>query len=269
MRELDDGLSADAYWRQASWKRIAVIAAGPAVNLLVAVILFVAVFATSSEIATRKVGQVQSGYPAAAAGVKAGDIVVGIGSHRVNPTTLPTQINATHGTSFVLTVDRHGKRLRLGPLHARLTGSSYRIGIGLDGKSGPGEALPSAIGDSARLTWQVIDQQARGLAGLFVGRHTHDVSSSVGIVRDTAQAYRASLGDYFFFIGLISLALAFLNLLPVLPLDGGHIVMSILERLRGGTFSQLAYLRYSAVGVTFFMFLLYLGLRNDLPHLFS
>ena len=53
-------------------------------------------------------------------------------------------------------------------------------------------------------------------------------------------------------------------MLPILPLDGGHIVMSILERVRGRAFSQLAYLRYSAVGLTFFMFMLYLGLRNDL-----
>ena len=49
-------------------------------------------------------------------------------------------------------------------------------------------------------------------------------------------------------LGLVSLALALLNLLPVLPLDGGHIVMAILERIRGRSFSQLAYLRYSAVG---------------------
>jgi hypothetical protein len=40
--------------------------------------------------------------------------------------------------------------------------------------------------------------------------------------------------------------------------------MSIVERVRGRAFSQLAYLRYSAVGITLFMFLLYLGLRNDL-----
>ena len=46
-------------------------------------------------------------------------------------------------------------------------------------------------------------------------------------------------------------------------LDGGHIAISIVERIRGRAFSQLAYARYSAVGLTFFIFLLYLGLRND------
>jgi regulator of sigma E protease len=83
-------------------------------------------------------------------------------------------------------------------------------------------------------------------------------------VRVTSQAARQSAQDYLWVLGLVSLSLALLNLLPVLPLDGGHIVMSLLERVRGRAFSQLAYMRYSAVGLALFAFLLYLGLRNDL-----
>src|SRR5207244_12294693 len=64
-------------------------------------------------------------------------------------------------------------------------------------------------------------------------------------VRVTSQAWRQSAQDFLGVVGLVSLALAILNLLPLLPLDGGHIVMSILERLRGRAFSQLAYMRYS------------------------
>jgi regulator of sigma E protease len=79
----------------------------------------------------------------------------------------------------------------------------------------------------------------------------------------TSQAFRQSLQDFLAIIAEINLALALLNLLPVLPLDGGHIVMSIIERVRGRAFSQLAYMRYSAVGLSLFIFLLYLGLRND------
>jgi regulator of sigma E protease len=90
------------------------------------------------------------------------------------------------------------------------------------------------------------------------------VSSAVGIVNATSDAYRQSIQDFLAVVGLVSLALALLNLLPVLPLDGGHIVMAVLERIRGRSFSQLAYLRYSAVGLTLFALLLYLGLRNDI-----
>ena len=90
------------------------------------------------------------------------------------------------------------------------------------------------------------------------------MSSSVGIVRVSAQAWRQGLRDFLFVLGLVSLALGLLNLLPVLPLDGGHIVMALVEKVRGRTFSQAVYMRYSVVGLSLFAVLLYFGLRNDL-----
>jgi regulator of sigma E protease len=115
-----------------------------------------------------------------------------------------------------------------------------------------------------QLVGNVTKATVTSIGGLFVGQGTEDVSSAVGIVDATSDAYRESLRDFFAVVGLISLALALLNLLPLLPLDGGHIVMSILESVRGRAFSQLAYIRYSAVGLTVFAFLLYIGLSNDL-----
>ena len=125
-------------------------------------------------------------------------------------------------------------------------------------------SLPQAARSSVRVVGRVTSDTAGAIAAIFTGRDTRNISSSVGIVRTASQAFRDSLQQFLVVIGLISLALALLNLLPVLPLDGGHIVMSILERLRGRAFSQMAYLRYSAVGLSMFVFLLYLGLRNDL-----
>ena len=65
-------------------------------------------------------------------------------------------------------------------------------------------------------------------------------------------------------LGLVSLALGLLNLLPVLPLDGGHIVMALVEKVRGRTFAQAVYMRYSVIGLSLFAVLMYFGLRNDL-----
>ncbi|HEY4348429.1 MAG TPA: M50 family metallopeptidase [Gaiellaceae bacterium] len=263
-QELEGSLASDAYWRQPAWKRVVVIAAGPLVNVACAVVLFIAVFMVGSQVATRTIAIVQKGKPAQLAGLRSGDVVLAIAGKAVTADSLAPSIKATAGHRFSMTVRRAGKPLRIGPLKAVEDQGAYRIGIGLKGRSGPGDSLLSATGKSFRLVGDVTAGTFTGIAGLVRGKGTHDVSSSVGIVKVTAQAYRASLQDFFFFIGYISLALALLNLLPILPLDGGHIVMSILERVRGRAFSQLAYLRYSAVGLTFFMFMLYLGLRNDL-----
>ena len=152
----------------------------------------------------------------------------------------------------------------VGPLRARKDAGVYRVGFQIRGANGPGDSLPEATWRSVRVVWSVTSETTRALLGLAAGEGTENVSSAVGIVQVTSDAYRESLRDFLAVVGLVSLALALLNLLPVLPLDGGHIVMALLERVRGRAFSQLAYLRYSAVGLTLFALLLYLGLRNDL-----
>ena len=262
--EHEGSLSPDAYWRQKTWKRIVVIGAGPAVNAAIALILFTAVFLVGPGIVTRQIEHVNTGWPAAVAGLRAGDQIRTIAGHTVKPETLAKSINATGGRPFTMTVVRKGKRIAIGPLSARKDQGAFRIGITLHGRPGGGKSLPSAAWNSLLLTKLITTGTVSGLVGLFHAQGTHQVSSTVGIVRDTAAAYRASTQDFLLIVGYISLALALLNLLPILPLDGGHIVMSILEGVRGRAFSQLAYLRFSAVGLSFFLFLLYLGLRNDL-----
>jgi regulator of sigma E protease len=158
---------------------------------------------------------------------------------------------------------RDGHRVTIGPLRARLDQGAYRIGFEIKGVNGPGDSFPTACWHAVRIVGLFTSETVKSLAGLFVGHGTRNVSSAVGIVRVTSQAFRQSLQDFLAIIAEINLALALLNLLPVLPLDGGHIVISIVERLRGKALSQAAYTRYSAVGLSLFIFLLYLGLRND------
>jgi regulator of sigma E protease len=263
-QEIDGALAPDAYWRQSTSKRIAVIAAGPLTNILLAIVLFAAIFMLGSIEATNTVDRVIAGRPAAAAGLKPGDEIVAIAGRPVVATGIPPAINGTGGRPFTIVVRRGGERVVVGPLRARVDNGVYRVGFQVRGAQGPGQSLPEATWSAVRVTWEVTAETSKALATLATGEGTEDVSSAVGIVRVTSDAYRQSLQDFLAVIGLVSLALALLNLLPVLPLDGGHIVMSILERIRGRAFSQLAYMRYSAVGLSLFALLLYFGLRNDL-----
>jgi regulator of sigma E protease len=262
--EVENGLAADAYWRQTTWRRIVVIGAGPGVNVVAAILLFVLVFMLGSTQATRSVERVIAGRPAAAAGLKPGDRIVAVGGVPVKPDEISRHINASGGRPFTIGVLRDGRRVIVGPLRARLDQGVYRVGFQIRAVPGPGESFPAAVWDSVRVVGSVTSDTVRSIASLATGKGTHNISSSVGIVRATSAAFKQSLQDFLGVVGLISLALALLNLLPVLPLDGGHIVMAILERLRGRSFSQAAYMRYSAVGLSLFALLLYLGLRNDL-----
>jgi len=263
-QELEWALAPDAYWRQATWRRLTAIFAGPAVNLVFAIVLFTSLFLVASERNTNVVGRVLSGSPAAAAHLRAGDAIDLIAGRPVKPKDIPKHIRATEGRPFRLVVERHGKRVVIGPLRAREDHGAYRIGIAIEARTGPGESLPHAGRDALQLTWSITAETVRGIGHLASGRDTNQVSSSVGIVRVSAQAWRQGLRDFLFVLGLVSLALGLLNLLPVLPLDGGHIVMALVERIRGRAFRQAVYIRYSVVGLTLFALLMYFGLRNDL-----
>lgn len=266
-RGFDDfawSLAPDAYWRQATWRRLVAIVAGPAVNLVFAIVIFTVLFMVATQHTTNVVAATESGSPAAAAHIRAGDRVVAVAGVPVTPKNVAPHIRATGGRPFRLVVLRHGRRVTIGPLRARLTQGAYRIGIAIESRLGPGESAPSAVKDALGLTWGVTRDTATGIAHVFAGRDTNQISSSVGIVRVSAAAWRQGLRDFLSVLGLISLALGVLNLLPVLPLDGGHIVMALVERIRGRTFTQAVYVRYSLVGLSLFAVLMYIGLRNDL-----
>jgi regulator of sigma E protease len=190
--------------------------------------------------------------------------VVAVAGVAVRPQDVAKHIRATDGRPFRLVVVRRGRRVAIGPLRARLEQGAYRIGIAIEARTGPGESVPAAVGDALGLTWTVTRDTVTGIAHVLAGRDTNHVSSSVGIVRTSAQAWRQGLRDFLSVLGLISLALGVLNLIPVLPLDGGHIVMALVEKVRGRTFAQSVYVRYSIVGLSLFALLMYLGLRNDL-----
>ena len=69
------------------------------------------------------------------------------------------------------------------------------------------------------------------------------------------------------FLGFISLVLAVINLFPFLPLDGGHILWSVAEKVRGRRISLMAMYRYSSVGIVLLLFLVLNGFSNDICRL--
>jgi regulator of sigma E protease len=82
-------------------------------------------------------------------------------------------------------------------------------------------------------------------------------------VEGSSTAVDQGLQSYLWVLGLISLSLALLNLLPLLPLDGGHIFFSLLEAVRGRAVAREVYERVSAIGIALVLMLFFIGLSND------
>ena len=264
LADLGDALGPDAYWRAKTWKRVLVIFAGPAANIVLALALFAGLFMTSGGKATTTVDAVSPGSPAVAMGLAAGDRIVSIDGVAVGPDDVSRTISASAGDPLVVVVERDGQRVTLGPRAARKTDGVYRLGFVLRGTGLP---PPEAVGEAFRVTGIVTGEIVRSLGRLVTGEGRKDISSPVGIVQGSSDAAKAGTTNFLWVLGLISLSIALLNLLPLLPLDGGHIAVAVVEGIRGRALRREIYERVSIVGIGLVLVLFFIGLSNDIGRL--
>jgi regulator of sigma E protease len=267
--ELDDALGLDAYWRQRTWKRVAVIAAGPAANLVACVVLLAIVYMLGIPVdASRRVEVVSPGTPAAAAGLHTGDVIVAVNRQ---PTSTFKQVShalrSSKGKPVVVSVVRRGRYVELPPEKTVLKNGYYIYGFQPSGLRYKSYGPLKAIGLASQDTWDVTKAIGASLGRMAGGSGRKDVSSPVGIVDQSSQAVKTDYRDYLQILALISLSLALLNLLPLLPLDGGHIAFSLIEGIRGRAVGRVVYERVSAVGIALVLLLFFVGLSNDIGRL--
>jgi regulator of sigma E protease len=268
LAELDDALSADAYWQASVWKRISVISAGPFANVVFCVAILAVVYMLGVPAGvTRTVDQVSGGSPAAAAGLEHGDVIVAVdGEETASFEEIRDAIGGSEGQPITLTVRRGDELVELGPVEPELIDERYRIGF-VPLPFYQDYSVGGAIVKAFEQTGDVTVAIGRSLGGIVTGSTRDDVSSAVGIVEQSAQVVEAGLRYYLGVLALISLSLALLNLLPLLPLDGGHIAFSIAEKIRGRAIPRVAYERASVVGIALVLMLFFIGLSNDITRL--
>ena len=269
LTELDDALGSDAYWRQRTWKRLAVIAAGPGANLVLAIVLLAAVYMLGiPSDASRKVGDVIPGSPAAAAGLKADDRIIGVNRVPAEDfTDVRDAIRNSKGGPLVLSVVRNGQYKELKPVHPTKTEGVYTLGFHPAAVRYKHYNPPRAVALAAEDTWLVTKAMGTWLGHIASGSGRKDVSTPVGIVQQSSKAVQLGWREYFQVLAIISLSLALLNLLPLLPLDGGHMAFSIVEGVRGRAVGRAVYERVSAVGIALVLLLFFVGLSNDIGNI--
>jgi regulator of sigma E protease len=264
LSELRDALGPDAYWKAPTWKRFVAIAAGPAANIALAIVLFTFLFMTSSGKATTEVEAVAPSTPAAAMGLQAGDRIVSIDGEPVTASEIPDAIAGSEGRPVVVIVARGGEQVELGPASARPTDGTYRLGFAL---AGEGLGFVEAVGRAFEVTGIITREIVYSLGRLVTGEGRENVSSPIGITQASSDAVERGAENYLWVLGLISLSLALLNLLPLLPLDGGHIVFILVEGARGRYLKREIYERVSMVGLALVLLLFFVGLSNDIGRL--
>jgi regulator of sigma E protease len=260
------------------WRRAVVVAAGPAANFLLAVVLFAALFTTVGRpafdpVATPIVGDVMSGSAAAVAGLQPGDRILSIdGVTILSFEDIQHAVAARPDQRIALTVERAGHTLAMEATPtARATGGGHMIGV-LGIKGGVAELvrlpLGTAIVEGVAQTWVVTSQTFEGIWGMLTGaRGTDELGGPLRIAQLSGQVAQLGIGSLISFIAVLSVNLGLLNLFPIPILDGGHLLFFLAEAVRGRPLPPRAQEYGFRAGLALLVGLFVFATWNDLAHI--
>jgi regulator of sigma E protease len=253
--ELGDFEAPNGFHSKAAWQRIVILAGGPAANFLVAMLLITAFGLTQINTDPGKVFSVSAGSPAAAAGIQVGDSIRTVNGQPFNtPGLVGKQEAAAPGAPLTLAgVHANGQ-----PFSYSVTpkcdaqGKNCLIGIGIPRQLA---TVQSAVVNGVEFPFNAVSGIVQGLWSLISGQvpggllGPQGLTGPIGIANTAREAVTAGPPTYILLAALLSVALGFTNLLPLLALDGGRIVVVLIEVLRRRPFDRTAELNLQRIGL--------------------
>ena len=282
-----------AYYRQKVWKRIVVISAGPAVNIVLAFLILWVLFASRPmQLSQPVVDRIEKDSPAQGV-LQPGDRLLSVdgvpgfapgisaeeGERRVERLREAVASHSCAGEErqgcaatepVKLVVLRDGERRTLS-VTPRYDAAAERLLIGFGfGTRGVDVGMGEAAELSVTGMWNVTTLTVEAIVKLVYDKEARDeVSGVVGSYEATRQTLEFDTVRAISILALISLSLGIINLFPFLPLDGGHIFWALAEKVRGRAISFRVMERASLVGFVLVLMLFYVGLSNDIGRISS
>ncbi|QOC23000.1 RIP metalloprotease RseP [Wenzhouxiangella sp. AB-CW3] len=232
------------------------------------------------------IGEVAPDTPAEQAGLRAGDRIVAIGGDSVSGWRDIARLIPEHGVDesgqpreMTVDIERNGIRLehRIQP---DISGGRPVIGIQAGEPDAATQALmeraftilrhdpASALGEAFGETWRLTTATLGILGRMITGNAS--LSNLAGPITIAQMAHSSALlgfSRFLFFLGLISLSLAIINLLPIPMLDGGHLMYYLVELIKGSPVSEQAQIAGQYIGLMLVIALMSLAIFNDILRL--
>lgn len=281
-----------AYYSAAPWKRIVTIAAGPLVNIVLALVIFVVHFWVGplyvETAPTNRVAAVTQGSPAAKAELRKGDRFVAVndvratGADAKDISALRTELRKNAGAEVTVVYERAGteftRRVRLTSATETDPSTKQVVTVGRLGFSFAERetrryversSFAGGFADAWSFTELIVVENVKGIGRAFTSQQAREEISSVVGVAAVSNDIAENLGwrTQIRFAGIISLILGIFNLLPLFPLDGGHILFTLIEKVRRKPFGRLAYERAGMVGFALIAVLAIYAVNNDIGRL--
>jgi regulator of sigma E protease len=277
LEEIPPQVAHRAYFRQPVWKRIVVIGAGPAVNIVLAfVILWALLVISGIQVPTDRVDQVTA--EPAKYDLKSGDKILSVDGVKGDFDRLRAQISSHKcpGTPkdgcaaarwATLVVQRGGKEvtIRVKPVYSAADDDMF---VGFTARTRPQSVGPvDAAGRSVSEMWFFTRKTVETIANIFNAQKRKEISGVVGSYEVTRQTIELSTERAIYLLAIISLSLGVINLFPFLPLDGGHIFWALAEKVRGRAIPFSVMERAGFIGFVLVIGLFMIGFTNDIGRL--
>jgi regulator of sigma E protease len=252
--EADDLDSPGGFHSRPAWQRIVILAGGPAANFLFAMLLITGFLLTQVNTDPGKVFTVVAGSPAAAAGLQVGDSIRAVnGKPFDHPGLIQEEERAAPGTTLTLTgVHANGQPFTYTVTPKLDQQNNYKVGLALPVKL---LSTQTAISDGVTFPFVTIGGIFEGMSSLVTGKvpggllGPKGLTGPIGIADIAAQSVSQGPPTYISLVALLSVALGFTNLLPLLALDGGRIVVVVIEWLRRRPFDRTSELNFQRWGL--------------------
>lgn len=274
----EKNLDPDGYSAKTPLQRMIILLAGPLSNLALATIIYFGLAIGGIDTLTPKIGQISPNSAASASEIKTGDTVVAINDEKISYWhEISEKIQNSVGKTINIKIVRDGqeKNILIKPLIVETKNifgentKRYMIGIAPSGESVKVYYSPIKAGalalektyESAKFIAMGIEKLITGVLGL------NNVGGVISIVQATNDATHSGLVTLMLLTALISVNLGVINLLPIPALDGGHILFNLYEMIFNKAPSEAVFTKLTIAGWAVLLWLMLLGLYNDLNRL--
>jgi regulator of sigma E protease len=250
------------------YARSFMVFAGAGMNYVLAfvifffVVLFMGLPISDPKLVAPRVGEILSGYPAQNSGLEKGDLIISVNKTPVlNWEELVKNIAVSEG-SVALEYKRGGEILTAEiPL-----GEDKKIGVSVEPVYQKADVFTSVrIAAHQCYYWTALSLKTIGEK--LWKRQAPDVAGPIGIFEIVGKGVHSGAEDYFFLIGLISVAIGMFNLFPIPILDGGHILFFIIEAIRGKRVKEKTLSMASMSGACFLILLVFYATYSDISRI--
>lgn len=232
--EIPENMKNQSYQGKPFYKKFLTIFAGAGFNVIFAIILIAVFLSMGIYEPNTTIDYIQPGTPAEDYGFSTGDIVVAINGEKIETwDDFAKETQERPGEKVTYTIIRNGSEMIVEPVLDEVESRGY---LGISPQNVKVRlGFFEVISESFKMTWDILVSYVKLFGMLFSGQIPFDQArpvSPIGVVSIFQQSISLGVQNFILFMALVSILIGFGNLLPIMPLDGGNIVLLIIETIR-------------------------------------